>query len=73
MPAASITAAVPEPSSLAPGASEAPFITSLTRESRWPEMTITQFVGAADEALYKAKMAGKNRYVIAGSAESAGS
>jgi diguanylate cyclase (GGDEF)-like protein len=37
-----------------------------------PEMTITQFVGAADEALYKAKMAGKNRYVIAGSPEAAG-
>jgi len=31
-----------------------------------PEMSITQFVGAADEALYKAKQAGKNRFVIAG-------
>ncbi len=34
-----------------------------------PEMTITQFVGAADEALYQAKQAGKNRYAIAGSPE----
>lgn len=31
-----------------------------------PEMTITDFVGAADEALYKAKQAGRNRYVVAG-------
>lgn len=33
-----------------------------------PEMTITEFVGAADEALYKAKQAGRNRYVVAGEA-----
>lgn len=30
------------------------------------EMSITQFVGAADEALYQAKQGGKNRCVLAG-------
>jgi hypothetical protein len=41
--AASITAAVPEPSSLAPGASAAAFIGSVTRLSIWPEMMTTRF------------------------------
>ena len=40
--AASITAAVPDPSSLAPGASEVKSITSLTRLSIWPEMITTR-------------------------------
>ena len=30
-----------------------------------PEMSITQLVGAADEALYRAKQAGRNRYEVA--------
>jgi hypothetical protein len=41
--AASITAAVPEPSSLAPGASLVASMTSLTRLSIWPEMITTRF------------------------------
>ncbi len=41
--AASITAAVPEPSSLAPGASEVKFMTSVTRLSIWPWMMTTSF------------------------------
>ncbi len=40
--AASITAATPEASSLAPGASAVAFMTSVTRLSMWPEMTITR-------------------------------
>jgi hypothetical protein len=40
--AASITAAVPDASSLAPGASEVKFIGSVTRLSMWPEITITR-------------------------------
>jgi diguanylate cyclase (GGDEF)-like protein len=31
-----------------------------------PELTITQFVRAADEALYRAKAAGRNRHEVAG-------
>ncbi len=41
--AASITAAVPLPSSFAPGASLVAFITSVTRLSMWPVMTTTSF------------------------------
>jgi hypothetical protein len=37
------TAAVPEPSSLAPGASLVASITSVTRLSMWPEMMMTRF------------------------------
>ena len=33
---------MPEPSSLAPGASLVAFITSVTRLSMWPEMTTTR-------------------------------
>jgi hypothetical protein len=40
--AASITAATPEASSLAPGASSGASITSLTRLSMWPAMMITR-------------------------------
>src|SRR5580765_5677206 len=39
------TAATPEPSSSAPGASDVPFRTSVTRESRWP---LTTYVRPAD-------------------------
>ena len=39
--AASSTAALPDPSSFAPGASAVAFITSLTRLSIWPEMMTT--------------------------------
>jgi len=44
--AASITAAVPEPSSLAPGASLVKSMTSVTRLSIWPEMITTLFGSA---------------------------
>ncbi len=30
-----------------------------------PDMSITQLIGAADQALYRAKQAGKDRYVAA--------
>src|ERR671921_598217 len=41
--AASITAAVPEPSSLAPGENAVAFIGSVTRLSMWPVMMTTSF------------------------------
>jgi hypothetical protein len=40
--ASSIIAATPEPSSLAPGASDLASITSVTLESRWPLMISTR-------------------------------
>ncbi len=48
-----------------------PLSVSVGVASYRPEMTINHFIGAADEALYRAKRAGKNRFEVAGREETA--